>query len=445
MKEPQQLTLFPDIPNPVCSEQNGEAKRFFRDEKNLSGTFFDNIKLPVHRWFRYSAGFSAEWVENLLGELSFDNSELLVLDPFVGSGTTLLAADMVNLPSVGVEAHPFVVRVTKAKLLWATPVSDFVQKATTILHRAINMPSADIEYPKLIHKCFKDNGLERLDRLRRAWIEENENSHASELSWLALTAILRPTSSAGTAQWQYILPKKSKKVVNEPFDAFKSQVALMRMDMETFQRRRTNTLATLIQGDARDCPQLKDNSIDVVITSPPYANNYDYADATRFEMSFWGELQSWGDLHEAVRQYLIRSCSQHAAKEKLVLEEHLEESVIAPIRVELSEVCQKLAEERLLHGGKKHYHTMVAAYFVDMAKVWHELRRVCKPGAKVCFVVGDSAPYGIYVPVDKWLGQLAIAAGFKNCSFEKLRARNVKWKNRKHRVPLHEGRLWING
>lgn len=62
----------------------------------------------------------------------------------------------------------------------------------------------------------------------------------------------------------------------------------------------------------------------------------------------------------------------------------------------------------------------------------------------MCLVVGDSAPYGIHVPVENWLGILAVEAGFKNFSFEKLRDRNVKWKNRKHRVPLHEGRLWID-
>lgn len=88
---------------------------------------------------------------------------------------------------------------------------------------------------------------------------------------------------------------------------------------------------------------------------------------------------------------------------------------------------------------------MIIAYFNDLAQVFYELRRVTKKGCKVCFVVGDSAPYGVYVPVDKWLGELAVYAGFESYEFEKLRDRNIKWKNRKHRVPLHEGRLWING
>jgi len=61
----------------------------------------------------------------------------------------------------------------------------------------------------------------------------------------------------------------------------------------------------------------------------------------------------------------------------------------------------------------------------------------------MAFVIGDSAPYGIYVPVEKWLGTLAVAAGFGKFRFEKIRDRNTKWKNRKHSVPLKEGILWI--
>jgi hypothetical protein len=119
--------------------------------------------------------------------------------------------------------------------------------------------------------------------------------------------------------------------------------------------------------------------------------------------------------------------------------------VLKTIAGELTEVCRKLEVEKENHGGKKQYHAMIAHYFLDLAKVWKALRRVVKRGGRVCFVVGDSAPYGIYVPVDRWLGQLAVAAGFKEFRFEKLRDRNTKWKNRKHRVLLHEGRLWVEG
>ena len=60
-------------------------------------------------------------------------------------------------------------------------------------------------------------------------------------------------------------------------------------------------------------------------------------------------------------------------------------------------------------------------------------------------MLGDSAPYGVYVPVIDWTGELARAAGFGSFTFEKTREHNVKWKNRKHRVPLCEGRLLVEG
>ena len=121
----------------------------------------------------------------------------------------------------------------------------------------------------------------------------------------------------------------------------------------------------------------------------------------------------------------------------------IDSELLSPIRNELIVVYQQLENERLNHGGKKNYHYMITAYFYDLAKVFRTLYKLTKEDCKMCFVIGDSAPYGVYVPVDDWLGKLAISAGFKNYRFEKLRDRNIKWKNRKHRVPLKEGRLWI--
>lgn len=208
---------------------------------------------------------------------------------------------------------------------------------------------------------------------------------------------------------------------------------------------RTNPASRLLTGDARTCDGIPDHSVNLVVTSPPYPNNYDYADATRLEMSFFGELASWGELQSKVRRHLLRSCSQHVPERAIDLEEILSYPALEPIREEISKVCHELSEVRLTKGGKKTYHLMVACYFLDLAQTWLSLRRVCDNPSQICFVIGDSAPYGVYVPVVDWLGRLAIAAGFHNFRFERTRDRNVKWKNRKHRVPLCEGRLWVQG
>jgi hypothetical protein len=244
---------------------------------------------------------------------------------------------------------------------------------------------------------------------------------------------------------ELIQPKKRKQNFVPPFDAFSSRTSLMLKDMRLFQNVVRYVEAGISKADARLSNCIDDSSISLVITSPPYVNNFDYADATRLEMTFWGEIDGWGELQHKVRQYLIRSCSQHMSSQNEGLDGLLDQTVSVPIVTELRSACERLAKERLLHGGKKNYHLMVAAYFSDMAKVWLTLRRVCTRASRVCFVIGDSAPYGVYLPVHKWLGELALAAGFKSYEFEKTRDRNTKWKNRKHRVPLCEGRLWVEG
>lgn len=413
-----------------------------------SGAFVDNMVLPVHRWFRYSAGFSADWVRWLVRDRRGNSPSFVVLDPFCGVGTTLLACDAENTESWGFETHPFVYRIAKAKLN-STRVdlsalkSVFRLYADSIPHNSTAKPD---QAAPLLSKCYTPEVLSLLLTMRGLFLGEfDEGTPESELLWLALTAMLRSCSGVGTAQWQYVLPNKSKSGAQTPLAAFQSKGSEILQDVEYVQRNGWCSGSHALMTDARQPVGFPQVQADAVVTSPPYPNNYDYADSTRLEMTFWGEITGWGDLQHAVRRHLIRSCSQHAAAEKLVLDELLSEPIVHPIREDLTDACRKLEEVRETKGGRKSYHTMAAAYFRDLGLVFRSLRAICRPGSFGCFVIGDSAPYGVYLSVDTWLGELAIAAGFKSYSFEKIRDRNVKWKNRKHRVPLKEGRLWIEG
>ncbi len=409
-----------------------------------SGTFVDNMALPVHRWFRYSAGFAAQWVEQVLADWGIGRQHL-VLDPFVGSGTVPVVCDMLGIPSLGVEAHPVVSRICKAKLLWTTSPERFAAWAVNVVRLAEKQTPRTVAYPPLIERSYDPDALAFLERLKSSWLRVQDRSPESELVWLALTAILRPTSKAGTAQWQYILPNKTKKKVIAPLLAFEQQIEIIKADLRWMQERASQCLAEIVAGDARTLANSTSREVNAVITSPPYANNYDYADALRFEMTFWGDVNGWGDIHNLVRKHLIVSSSQHSSRERLRLPDLLKSEAVAPIRSELTSAVDRLAEVRESHGGKKHYHTMVAAYCRDVGLVLQQLRRVCRPGSHMCWVIGDSAPYGVHCPIEKWIAELAIAAGFRSHRFDKLRDRNIKWKNRKHRVPLKEGLLWIEG
>jgi hypothetical protein len=411
--------------------------------KTTSSTFVSNMKLPVHRWFRYSAGFSADWAESVIAEAAA-HGPVCVFDPFAGSATTLLAAECVGVESWGIDAHPFVAKIAKAKLAWRSDPELYLRKVEKLIRVADTLRADISHYPKLIRECYDDISLSRLDTLRQAWEIVSDETAASDLSWLTLVSILRKVSHAGTAQWQYVLPKKQKRSPVDPATAFSECCRCFHRDMSLGQSI-VGPRAQFLQSDARTCDGVPAKSVNLVLTSPPYPNNYDYADATRLEMSFMREINGWGDLQDSVRKHLVRSCAQHVPEKAVNLEEVLATPELDPIREELATVCHELARVRHTKGGKKTYHLMVACYFRDLALVWKAVRRVCDSPSRACFVIGDSAPYGVYVSAVPWLGKLALAAGFKSYTFDKTRDRNIKWKNRKHRVPLLEGRLWVEG
>jgi hypothetical protein len=193
----RQELLFPDV---VADAKVSDK---------ASSTFIDNMSRPIHRWFRYSAGFSAKWIAEVIHEAE-TRDRLRVFDPFAGSATTLLAAEALGAESWGVEAHPFICRVARAKLQWRSDPDAYQRKIKELRDTADSLTPSHDGYPPLIYKCYERESLAELDVLRRAFEIIKDDSPASELVWLTLVAILRKTSCAGTAQWQYILPRKQK-------------------------------------------------------------------------------------------------------------------------------------------------------------------------------------------------------------------------------------------
>ena len=436
----RQRALFPSPGVSPAGEAHGQRPR--RNDKT-SGSFVGNMSLPVHRWFRYSAGFSGAWATDLISSEAQER-DVRVFDPFAGCGTTLIAAEHCGVEALGIDSHPFVARIAEAKLAYRSPAGTYAQRAERVLDGALARTGSLESYPPLIRKCYEDDALDQLDRLRRSLETEDAESETGRLLWLTLIGILRSTSHVGTANWQYLLPNRRKARVLEPFAAFRQMSRTIYDDMRLFEEL-TGPRARFLLDDARTCSAAPSDRFNLVVTSPPYPNNYDYADATRLELAFLGEVRNWRDLQGVVRRHLLRSCTQHVPNKAVDLPGVLERPELAPLGDELRAVCDELGEVRLTRGGKKTYHNMIACYFLDLARVWLALRRVCSSPCKVCFVIGDSAPYGVYVPVVDWLARLALAAGFESWRFEKTRDRNTKWRNRKHRVPLCEGRLWVQG
>lgn len=416
-------------------------------KQSTSGTYLDNMKLPVHRWFKYSAGFSANWVEDEIKKFEAEhNKKAIILDPFVGSGTTTLTSCSLNTVSYGYDGHPLVAKVAKAKHLWHLDRFEFKKKSIELynLSKEIDVDPSRYHEVDLLGKCYDLDGFKELEALRLAYIYLADDDPIYELIWLNITSILRPCSNVGTAQWQYILPNKTKAKTLGVEQAFLGKVELMFNDMEYAEFNKWEPTAVIKEHDVRK-PFLLPSKANFVITSPPYANNYDYADATRLEMTYWGDISSWGDLKTAVRPTIMRSCSQHSAGDKVDAELLLNSEELSSVREILFPIVEELAEVRLTKGGRKAYHTMAAAYFYDLALIIKNLKLNLEEDSEMCWVIGDSAPYGVYIPVDTIISTLAISAGFKSTAFEKIRDRNIKWKNRTHTVLLKEGRLRIKG
>lgn len=412
-----------------------------------SGTFTDNMKLPLHRWYRYSAGFSAEWVEQEIKKFQTESQdEVILLEPFSGSGTTNIVADSLGLKSYGFDGHPFVAEIAQAKQHWFLSTDLIRSLATSVLNEAKKtvQPCNFYNPEDLLGKCYTQENFDKLMALRLSYERHKDLDPSWLIIKLLITSILRACSHVGTAQWQYILPNKSKSKTLDPFTAFEAKLNQIISDMEYAQSQHWQPKSKIEFHDFRKAKKL-DQKANLVITSPPYPNNYDYADATRLEMMFWGEIKGWGDLKTAIRPTLMRSCSQHSASDKVVLEELIESPHLSCIHDEIYAVTKELAEVRLTKGGKKTYHTMIAAYFYDLAQIFENLKSNLSSNSKMIFVIGDSAPYGVYVPADEWLGKLAISKGFSTYSFDKLRDRNIKWDNRTHKVLLKEGLLTIQG
>lgn len=400
------------------------------------------MKLPIHNWYRYTAGFSAEWVKNVIQK--FDNKEL-ILDPFSGSGTVVLESQLNNRNSIGVEAHKVVHKISEVKINWSDYDADELCKfGINFLNSTLNLNTSIKKYPILFEKCYDTDTLRQLFLLKTEFEKIPESNKYKKVIWFILTSIIRTVTQVAAAQWQYVQPNKKKVKIITVQDAYNSKLKQIVEDIKYYKMLDLTLGKSEINlDDSRVLRTVSDNSVDLVITSPPYVNNYDYADATRMELTYWYELNNWGELQNVVKNDLIRACTQHVAHVKNFVDEYFDSDILYPIKDDLFNKFKELEKERLNHGGKKNYHLLVLAYFKDISETFKSLRRVCTSDADICFVIGDSAPYGIYIPVDEWMGKIAIHHGFNEFYFEKTRDRNVKWKNRKHTVPLKEGHLWI--
>ena len=371
--------------------------------------------------------------------------ESVIIDPFLGSGTTTLAAMNHGINSIGVEAHEFVADIARTKCFRYEIICDDMNAAYKDLRAGMEKqtPKRNPEMPELIYKCFDNNNLSKLAMIRDAVL----SLQGIEKSFftLALVSALRKSSTAGTG-WPYIAPTKyaGKTSVPDALKAFYDQCDLMLSDIKSLDR--PDSDVEIITGDSRAMSW--DDAADLAITSPPYLNNYDYADRTRLETYFLGIYRDWGDISRNVRDRLMMAATTQitSTREGEFFSMDTVKSLSPRTHATISKAVEDMGSMRKSKAGKKKYDVMTAGYFEDISKVIINMEKSVARGGHFVLVLGDSAPYGVYVPTDKIIRDLALAAGFKKSSMTTLRTRGDKWRNnpQRHGVKLRESMVVLS-
>jgi len=425
-------TLFPDL-------EVGKNGRIKRDRLPTNTTTYRH---PIHRWFNFIAGFSPEFVHACSNGVS-DQSDSLLLDPFAGCATAPLVACSRGMRSIGYEPHPIFARIARAKLPGPGSLRRLDHIAKAIAQGLRRPRSIDILSDKpraFLTKLFPDTILETLLGAREVLREENLMQ--DDLAFLILSKIVDLCSHSQT-DGVYKAPT-SRKTAISPQTACDDVIGMVRCDLETLERS-YRQLAYIYKSSSEDMHQVADSSVSLVVTSPPYLNNFDYAEMTRMHLYFWEIATSWGEITQKVRSKLIvnTTTALKGHKDKQV---EYRTNVPSPLHAELDDLVAGLAEKRQTKAGKKEYDYLVYPYFSQMTNVLRECLRCMKPGAAIHIMVADAALYGIHVSTPQILCDLLQLVGFESCKCSFVRKRGHRWiLSKREGSPIGLGEYHLEG
>jgi hypothetical protein len=385
-------------------------------------------------WFRYPAGFSDSAFRLALAAVDL-RRDSLVIDPFAGAavGGALLAE--CGFRFRGIEANPLIAEMADLKFRKPGPGSDLLELAAELLARS--RPHLDEAETKLITASFSVEALGVLSGLRREVANESSD-WAPYMKW-ALLATLREVSTSKVG-WPYQRPSVARKPPHTDVGArFLFHATSMATSLDGAQ----SMNGTVLAGDARQDKSwtgvLAGATADGCVTSPPYLNNYDYADATRLEAYFWGIARSWAELCEVIRLPMMTSTTQQTRV-------GMSDDAMARLKdlpsshAIVSGLKERLEAERLRRQRGKEYDRLVGMYFADAMTVTKNLFRHLQPGARAALVVGDSAPYGVYIDTPAIWTSIANEVGFTKLADQTIRSRGQRWRTNgsRHQVALSE-------
>lgn len=385
---------------------------------------------PFDRWFRYPAGFASDYASLLLGQLGVQPGGTIV-DPFTGSGVTGTAARTAGMSFAGIETHPLIAELASLKLQCPPDdPSELIEAAARVANDAAAGPENTEAVPDLVLRSFDPRALRQLLAMRNMVREIGPDAWTPYLKW-ALLGTLRDVASVRVG-WPYQRPTISRRAPHaDPAVRFRRRAAMIAEDLALLHSSPPNagTRAVVACGDSRDAEAWR-RCVPVpaegCVSSPPYLNNFDYADATRLELYFWGEVTSWAEMCRDVRSGMIVATTQQtrvqAAREALV-----SLARCGAVGEEIADLTERLATMRKARKRGKEYDLVIPSYFVGISQVLENLAGTLRPGAPAVWLIGDSAPYGVYIDTPTIIGQLAARNGLAVEQDMLLRHRGNRW------------------
>lgn len=381
----------------------GERKWRFRERSEWKAWITPRLtrEREVCRWLVFPHSFAAEFVEAVLAEWAVGSDDRL-LDPFVGSGTTLVAARERGVPATGFDLSPVAVLAARTK------VAELSGSRLRDLWRALSEPapsgrrrSTGRDYPDLVRRALPGGRLRRLDALM-ARIEGLDGDEAEQDFFrLALLGVI-PEFSEAVADGGWLRWRRDGAAAEGVEEAFLERAEVMIGDLGSAPVRGSGHWNAR-RADAREIPE-RDGSFSVVITSPPYPNRHDYTRVFGIELLF-AFLDE--EANRALRRQTFHSHPEAKPRRGDTRGYGAPEG--------LAERVARVADGRIRR--------MLDGYFLDLYLCLREVRRLCREGSPIAFVVGNVRYDGIPFPVDEYTAEVGETAGLECAEIRVVRRR----------------------
>lgn len=397
----------------------------------------------LHGWLKYREGFSPQLVTMLLEEFGVRPGDH-ILEPFAGSATTLLVALLSGINATGIELLPHCHLAWQAKSRLAEySVDELRQIARQVA--TMTLPPTHLTFPHvtITEGAFPEeteNDLMALtDWLEIAAISEGARilcrlvlvsileaisftrKDGQFLRWDGRAAKVQERNRQRAAQGKKGIIGIDKGVLPNVRDAFGIALQDVLRDIQILQKQKfPSSEQTLLEGNSLYIlSTLTGEKFSGVITSPPYANRYDYTRTYALELAYLGVKERIFDL----RQDLL-SCTVENRSKLGKLRKHYqtigawkrfnEITCVLDHNAALHEVKQalQLRQERG-EVNNRGILTMIENYFTELTFVFAELFRLCRSGAHVAFVNDNVRYAGEIIPVDLLSTNLAEQLGFE--------------------------------